>query len=154
MEKTPVYAAAARAKLCHGAFVKESLREDVSIAHPVGRCIHDVMRVARCLRRPGGHVVLLGGAASGRRTVARLACRLIGGEVMTAADLVRTQGSSSFREALCQALSRLGDVEPSPVGLPKPPPIPPPLPVVVEDEAPVVDALAPAPAPNPTSRTS
>ena len=66
LEKTPVYAGGrARAKLCHGAFVKESLREDVSIAHPVSRCIHDVMRVARCLRRPGGHVVLLGGAASG-----------------------------------------------------------------------------------------
>ena len=72
LEKTPVYAAAARAKLCHGAFVKESLREDVSIAHPVSRCIHDVMRVARCLRRPGGHVVLLGGAASGRGRAARV----------------------------------------------------------------------------------
>ena len=58
----------------------------------------------------------------------------------TAADLVRTQGSSRSARRLSNALSRLGDVEPSPVGLPKPPPVPPPLPVVVEDEAPVVDA--------------
>ena len=67
MEKTPVYAAAARAKLCHGAFVKESLREDVAPAHPVSGVSMMSSRGA-CLRRPGGHVVRRAGR---RRAAAR-----------------------------------------------------------------------------------
>ncbi|KAJ1449661.1 dynein heavy chain and region D6 of dynein motor-domain-containing protein [Pelagophyceae sp. CCMP2097] len=49
--------------------------------------IADVLRVARALRR-GGHTVLLGSGACGRRTLARLACALVGAKPTFASDLI------------------------------------------------------------------
>ena len=71
----------------------------------------DVLRIARALRRPQGHAVVLGGEASGRRTLARLACRLVGGEAVTAPELLARQKgpAGGFGLALAAFLRGLGE---------------------------------------------